>query len=239
MSRKKARAYGIAISEDFNRVDQDIEDEILETYTKATEESQDLFLSQLPEFLLLLQVPICFSKDITECVDYYYEYMHKQIGENRFREANYKQSLTLQLVLAFTISSYADGSSDTSILDIVDIDKLIKQCNKLMKFRNTYSHIYASWKLFVDAATTRDNNESTIINYHLTLPNLKKIKSILKLDEFNGLSLGDSFLIDMLSCCKTAPNGDTINYDLNKPKQGSYVTIKDFAEILGNLGELD
>lgn len=146
------------------------------------------------------------------------------------------------MILAYTITASTNDINEVNIIDIVDIDKLIRNANKLVKFRNAYTHIYGSWKLFVDAATTlTDSSELTVTNYQLTLPDLKKIKSFLNLDETsNGnVSLGDSFLIDMLSCCTTTQHGDIINYDYNKPKKGSYITIKDFAEILGNLGELD
>lgn len=242
MSRRKGKAHGVSISEEFLRLDPEIEDEILEAYSSITLESQDFFLHQLPNFLRQLQIPTCFTNDITQCVDYYYEHMHNEGYDFKLNESNYKQTITFQMILAYTISSSTSDRNEVKIIDIVDIDKLIRNANKLVKFRNAYNHIYGSWKLFVDAATTStDNSESTVTNYQLTLPDLKRIKSFLNLDEAsNGnASLGDSFLIDMLSCCTTSQNGDIINYDYNKPKKGSYITIKDFAEILGNLGELD
>ncbi|CUM56697.1 uncharacterized protein AC631_04147 [Debaryomyces fabryi] len=242
MSRRKNKAHGVSISEEFLRLDPEIEDEILEAYSSITLESQDFFLHQLPEFLHQLQIPACFTDDITQCVNYYYEHMHNDNGDFKLNESNYKHAITFQMILAYTITGSANEKHEVTIIDIVDIDKLIRNVNKLVKFRNAYTHIYGSWKLFVDAATTStDSSESTVTNHQLTLPDLKKIKSVLNLDEAgNGnVSLGDSFLIDMLSCCTTTENGDILNYDYNKPKKGSYITIKDFAEILGNLGELD
>lgn len=242
MSRRRDKAHGVTISEEFLRLDPKIEDEILEVYGSITLESQDFFLHQLPNFLRQLQIPTCFTDDITQCVDYYYEYMHNEGDDFKLNESNYKQAITFQMILAYTITASTNDMHEVNIIDIVDIDKLIKNANKLVKFRNAYTRIYGSWKLFVDAATSAtDSSESTVTNYQLTLPDLKKIKSFLNLDETsNGnISLGDSFLIDMLSCCTTTQNGDIINYDYNKPKKGSYITIKDFAEILGNLDELD
>lgn len=242
MSRKRSKQQGIAISEGFQRVDPDIEDEILGVYSIATKESDDLYLNQLPKLLSNLKIPICFTNDITQCIDYYYEYMHSQSGDIKVNGLNYKRDISLQLVQAYSINTSQIDSATINIIDIIDIDKLIKNFNKLIKFRNAYKHIYQSWKLFVDGATSINNgDESVVISYQLTLPDLKKIKSVLRLDEetHSRSPLGDSFLIDMLSYSSTTHSGDPINYDFNKAKKGSYITIKDFAEILGNLGELD
>lgn len=233
--RSKQRQFGK--SELFNSINPEYEDEILEAYGSFTIENPDLNLVKLPELFSVLQIPSCFCQDINLCIDYYYEHMQ---DIEQFDSTNHKQYITMQLIKNVTISSNIDDVS--TILDIVDIDKLIKITDKLLKFRDFYQTIYESWKLFINASRLDSElNEQSILSYKLTLPDLKNIKTSLNLDhESNGkYSLGDSFLIDMLGCCSTDPNGNMSNYDFYKIKSGSSVTIKDFAEILGNLGEFD
>ncbi|ODV79297.1 uncharacterized protein CANTADRAFT_22047 [Suhomyces tanzawaensis NRRL Y-17324] len=229
---KSRRNDGFAKSKQFEQLNPDIEDEILEVYAQLTAESPDLFLHQLPEFFTFLKVPHCFIYDILQCTEYYYEFMQrdKLVVDAR----NVKQQTTINLLQAYTITG-----SDSDLIDIVDIDKLIRHGNKLVKFRNNYHHIYESWKLFVQAASD-STSKSAIVHYKLSLPDLKRIKAVLNLDESEGrTSFSDSLLIDMLSCCSTDSDGNIINFDFDKPKEGSYLSIKDFAEILGNLGELE
>ena len=76
MSRRKGKAHGVSISEEFLRLDPEIEDEILEAYSSITLESPKI--SSYISYLIIyveLQIPTCFTNDITQCVDYYYEYI--------------------------------------------------------------------------------------------------------------------------------------------------------------------
>lgn len=213
--------------EKFKSVSSQTEDEILDAYGELTVENPDFYLHQVPELFHLLKIPECFTEDIIQAISFYYDFMQRGFELN---ESNHKQHITLQLLRHLTITNANDIPNN--IMDIVDIDKLIRFTNRLIKFRDNYKHIYSSWRLFVDA----EELKLSIEKYRLTLPGLQNIKTSLGLDE---QELGDSFLIDMLGCCSTDSNGDIMNYDFEKLKQGSSVSIKDFAEILGNLGEYD
>lgn len=217
--------------ETFNSVTNEIEDEILDAYGKLTVENPDLYLRQVPELFHQLKIPECFTDDITEVIGYYYEVMQKENFIVDYK--NHKQYITLQLLRHFTITNASDFPNN--IIDIIDIDKLIRCTNRLVKFRDNYNHIYKSWMLFINASNMKDKHQDPV-GQRLTLPALQSIKTSLGLDE---QELGDSFLIDMLGCCSTDTDGEIVNYDFEKLKLGTSVSIKDFAEILGNLGEYD
>lgn len=215
----------------FNSVTSEIEDQILDAYGELTVENPDLYLHQVPELFHQLKIPECFTDDITQAIGFYYEVMQKKGFE--VDEKSHKQHITIQLLRHFTITNASDFPNN--IIDIVDIDKLIRGTNRLVKFRDNYSHIYSSWMLFIDATDMKDKHQDPV-GQRLTLPALRTIKTTLGLDE---QELCDSFLIDMLGCCSTDIGGEIMNYDFEKLKLGTSVSIKDFAEILGNLGEYD
>ncbi|CAI5758182.1 unnamed protein product [Candida verbasci] len=237
MTPKKKDRKLITPSELFDSVPLEIEDEILECYSEIIdeEEQEDLLLNQLPTVFERLKIPSIYTKDIITCIDYYYEFMKDRDVEVDYQ--NIKQNNTLKLIQQFTITSNIKDMKN--ILDIIDIDKLIKNVNKLIKFKNHHEHIYYSWKLFVDCSSNEEMTPDQIEFYKLTLPTLKIIKSNLNLDKDpnSKKQLNDSFLIDMLGCCKTDKNDDLINFSVER--DGACVTFKDFAVILGNLGELD
>lgn len=214
----KRRAFGKSSS--FPKTDPAIEDEILEAYTAVLGASPDLLLRHMPALFKLLKIHPCFSKDVTSCIAYYYNHMH---GKGPLDASVHRQYIAHCMLMDYTITTGND------IYDIIDIDKLIVQVNRLVKFRNAYPHIYTSWKLFVDAAEPECAHPE---EYQLTFVGLKSIKTALDLDLE---SVTDSFLIDMLGCAA----GDGVkNYDLNRVKAGTAVSIKDFAEVLGQLDEL-
>lgn len=232
--------------ERFETIPPEIEDEILETYSQFTlnyeeeeeeeEEPKDLTLNQLIEFFDKLMIPKCFIEDIINCIDYY-NLIIKPSSSLKLDPLNPKQSMTISLIQAYTITNNVNNDLN-DIIDIIDIDKLLRNVNRLIKFRNNYNHIQQSWKLFVMSccSTTNIENDRHIENYKLTLPDLKTIKTNLNLD---NPQTNESFLIDMLSCCTHDSNGHILNFDYTKNKHGTHISIKDFAEILGNLGELD
>lgn len=216
MSRR--RAFGKSTV--FPKTDPLIEDEILEAYASILGPAPDLLLSHLEALFRHLKIQACFTKDITACIAYYYDHMH---SKGPIDTSVHHQHIAHCLLMDYTITSGDD------IFDIVDIDKLIVQVNRLVKFRNAYSHIYASWKLFVDAAEPECVRPE---EYQLTFVGLKAIKTALDLDLE---SVTDSFLIGMLGCAA----GEGIkNYDLNRIKAGTAVSIKDFADVLGQLDEI-
>lgn len=207
------------------------EDEILEAYSQVA--GEDLYLEQIGDLFATLRIPECFTYDIVQCVDYYYEFI-KPVPGIKFDPLNVKQYTTINLVKAYTITASLDSLDN--IIDIIDIDKLIRNVNRLVKFRDHYSHIVASWRLFVLATTEKQLSDAAVLKHRLSLVDLKTIKTKLHLDT---KELGDSLLIDMLSCSTTDVDGNIINFDFTKPKTGTVVSIKDFGEILGNLGELE
>lgn len=215
------------------------EDEILGCFSDIVGDSPDFHLYDLPRFLDRLNIPSCFTKDLIDCVEYYYDFIHPE-PDLRFDPSNVKQYTTINFIRAYAISSSAKSLRE--IIDIVDIDKLIANTDRLIKYRNEYNHILASWKLFVSQALPEDKagpsvDEDYAIGFRLGLPELKTIKSNLNLNvEKSGLS--DSILIDMLSATGPGADGIAHNFDFEKPKHGIYVTIKDFAHILGQIGEL-
>lgn len=225
-------------SEVFERIPPDIEDEILEAYSELTsgdgleyeDADEDFYLHQLVELFAKLSIPKCFTSDIMNCIEYYYDFIKSR--EVMLDPLNIRQSMTLSMIQAYTISSNVQEIKN--IIDIVDIDKLLRNLNRLIKFRNGYKHIQESWKLVVSNSTGRQDVDFE--NYKLTLPDLKQIKTNLNL---NTPQTNESFLIDMLGCCSHDSNGNVLTFDYTRNKTGPNVSIKDFAEILGNLGELD
>lgn len=214
-------------SQQFPKVPEDIEDEILEAYAEHTD-GGDFHLRTLPDFFHGLNIPKCYFNDVSECIEYYYSH----IDGRGIDVGNTDEWITFQMLIAYTLTT---SSNPDQLLDVVDIDKLIRNTSTLVKFRNNHSHILASWKLFVDVGAPGSNPET----FRLTLPHLQAIKEHMHLDLGLHGPLGDSFLISMLSCCSTKEDGSPTSFYLDKPKSGTSITIRDFAEILGNLGELD
>lgn len=236
-SRRKDIEAG---SGSYNSVNQDIEDETSQCFSEIVGDAPDFHLYDLPRFFDQLNIPSCFTKDLVSCVEYYYDFIHPE-PDLKFDPMNVKQYTTVNFIRAYSISSSAKSFRD--IIDIVDIDKLITNTDRLIKFRNAFHHILASWKLFVSQALPDGEAGSTVadefaIEFRLGLPELKNVKSSLNLNvEKSGLS--DAILIDMLSATGPGIDGIVQNFDFEKPKHGIYVTIKDFAHLLGQIGELD
>lgn len=239
MGRKKDNIG--QLSQKFECINKEYEAEILEVYAVITESDQDFYLKLLKKFFKKLLIPKWFTTDVIECVDYFYE-----IKGNVTKASASKKDVILQMISTFTISSQV--VSDDDIIDIVDIDKLIKYTNKLLQFRDNFHHIKQSWLLFVEPATSpsldssetnRQTDELKSLDFKLTLPALKLVKTHLNLDSNSKHPLGDGFLIDMLSCCATDDLGNLYNYDLKRQQEGLFVGFKDFAYILGALGEYD
>ncbi|CCE82339.1 Piso0_002060 [Millerozyma farinosa CBS 7064] len=236
MGPKKDRSSR-AIQGIFEKLNDDKVDEILEAYNVTLDGEDDFHLSKVPTLLEYLNIPGCFTEDINECIDYYYTMMHSR--DLSAGSLNSKLEIVFSFLEAYTITS-AEEIGKMQYIDIVDIDKLINNVDKLLKFRDNYEYIYDSWKLVTDAVADTPLDTSQTLSYHLTLPDLKKLKKKLNLDSQSQTehSLGDGFLIDMLSCCTSTSSGRLINFDFEKARKGPYVGTKDFAEILGNLNEL-
>ena len=215
MSRKR-----FTRSAAFEAVVPEAEEEIVALHSEVA----DFYLSELPAFLDRLRIPTCFTADIAQCVDYFYTHIYSKDVE--VDPANARQSILLQLVKSYTITALVALLAD--VVDVVDLDKLIKNCAKLIRFRDHYDVILRSWALFVEAAGHQD-----ALHCRLTLPDLQKIKRDL------GLDMSDAMLIDMLGACATVGANELANYTWDKLTEGKFVDIKDFAEIMGQLGELD
>lgn len=229
----KRNKLGFQPSTSFDEIVPEIEDEIVEKYAQQLgDDDTDLHLDRLPQMLDELDIPNCFTTDIKAAVDYYYQFMHD--GNYTINNSNVKQHNTLEMLLSFTITTSIQTPADIS--DIIDIDKLIQHLNKLVKFRNHHQHIASSWKMLIQES---GESPANIELYQLTLPGLKNVKSSLNLDNDpqTKVPLNDGFLIDMLGCCQHDAKKRLINFAFNK--QGATIMIKDFAFILGKLGELD
>ncbi|RCK64539.1 hypothetical protein Cantr_00315 [Candida viswanathii] len=223
-------------SDKFEELLPEIEDEILEVYSEMVDEDeQDLYLKQLQQIFRVLRIPECFTRDIEQCVDYYYDFIKDR--DIKIDALNKRQSNTISMIHAYTITTTSIKES-SNIIDIIDIDKLLRNLNRLIKFRNHYKHILASWKLFVTSANN-GSSTSSLETYTLTFPDLKQIKTNLNLDADPSTKtpLSDTFLIDMLGCCATDSHGNLLNFGFDK--NGAGVMIKDFAEVLGQIGELN
>lgn len=233
MGRKKDNFDGIY--QKFDEINEEYETEILELYATLTEPEPDFYLKLLDKFFKKLKIPKCFTTDILECVEYFYDVQGTLVTSN-----NSKRDITLLMINTFTITSTSQVHSDDDIIDIVDIDKLIKYTNKLLQFRDNFDHIKQSWQLFVEGSRPPSDDGPRDINpldFKLSVPGLKNVKSYLNLDSNPKQQFSDAFLIDMLSCCSSDHQGNLYNFDLHRQQQGLCIGIKDFAYILGTLGE--
>lgn len=202
-------------SREYSRVSKVAEEEILDAYAEVLDTGvPDLQLKHMSKVFEILKIPKCFTTDISTCIQWFYDTEHLN------SRSSAKWNVTRQLLEHLTLSRQA---AEFEVSDVVDIDKLIKFCGRLVRFRDHYPYIKQSWGLFVSAS----GSKSSV----LTLHDLKKVKSHLHLDD-----VSDSILIDMLGCGTTTIDGDIFNYTFGV---GPAVGIKDFAEVLGQLGELD
>lgn len=222
----------------FLEIDPNHEDEILEIYAIMTEESPDLYLRQLPAIFRKLRIPKCFVTDIIACIAYYYELMDGR--KVAYNPANRKQAMTMRLLLAYTLT--APNADIENILDILDVDKLIRNVDRLLKYRDNYAHVMATWKLCVEATTTDSSKmkkytDAELASFKLDLTLLKKIKTHLDLDASDARrGMSDALLIDMLSCCAFNERDEPVNYAFDS--NVTHINFKVFADILGHLGEL-
>lgn len=212
-------------SQQFLRVTDDIEEEVLEEYSRFLEtfEEEDLILKDVPVFLAKLKIPKCYYRDINECIQLFYD---TEKGRLPMKKTSW--GVVTELLHALTLSVTSKGIIDIS--DIVDVSKLARFCTRLLKFRNLHELIYDSWSLFMDAAGHSSNKDYSVLA--LSTAQLKIIKSKLQLDD-----LSDSILIDMLGCSGTTVDGISYNYRVGISEL--LFNIKDFAEVMGQLGELD
>ncbi|GEQ66984.1 hypothetical protein JCM33374_g647 [Metschnikowia sp. JCM 33374] len=212
-------------STDYWHVPADIETEVLDAYADVLDAtgSPDLVLENIPDLLERLEVPHCYTRDVSECISWFYATQHTSLARS-----SQNWAVAEQLLRHLTISATVRGVFDVS--DVVDIDKLVKFCNRLLKFRDHSSNIVQSWALFVEASGTQPGTNP--VEHSLTLHDLGKVKSSLQLDD-----IGDSILIDMLGCGRSTVDGELFNYKL--ASGGLEMGIKDFAEVLGLLGQYD
>lgn len=229
MSKRTAVAN---VSKKFRSINKEYEEEILAVYAELTESEEDLYLKSLERIFEILRIPKCFTRDIVSAVEYYYE-----LQGNIVRFNNSKSDIVILMITLFTITSII--KSDDDIIDIIDVDKLISYTNLLLKFRDNFNLIKESWSLFVEVVEDETLNTSRLLDYNLTLADLKKVKTALQLDGSGKQTLSDVLLIDMLSCCNTDESGRIHNFNFTKNSKGLFIDIKDFAFILGSLGEFD
>lgn len=200
------------------------EAEVLDHYEAMLESgtSPDVLLSHVPSILIKLRIPKCFTVDIVECIQWFYDTGHANVSTKSPRWI-----IIEQLLLHLTISTKVNGIVQVS--DVVDIDKLVTFCNRLLRFRDHFRMIKQAWRLFVEAS---GNKNADITMFRLSMKDLSKVKSYLQLDD-----ISDTVLIDMLGCGTSTVDGEIYNYTFQQ--EGLSVNIKDFAEIMGQLGELD
>lgn len=212
-------------SQQFLLVTDEIEEEILEEYSTFLDafEQEDLLLKDVPVFLAKLKIPKCYYKDINECIQLFYE---TDKGRLPMKKASW--GVVAQLLQALTLSVTSEGMIDIS--DIIDIGKLAKFCTRLLKFRDLHNVIHDAWSLFMESAGYLSGQDYSMLT--LSTPQLKIIKAKLQLDD-----LSDSILIDMLGCSGTTVDGFSYNYRVGVSTLA--FNIKDFAEVMGQLGELD
>ncbi|EGV62575.1 hypothetical protein PSN45_000262 [Yamadazyma tenuis] len=227
-----AKRRGTEVSTKFLSINPQYEEEVLEVYAILTEEVEDLQLKQLRTVFKRLQIPKCFTADILQSIDHFYE-----SNGTLIKHRTPKSDIVLHMVTTFTISSRLVNDSD--IIDIVDVDKLISYTSKLLYYRDNYTHIKNTWRLFVETVLGSAPSVSELLEFKLNLVDLKKIKSVLGLDGSGKDTLSDVLLIDMLSCCSSDESGTIYNFDFSRATHGLFINIKDFACILGNLGEYD
>lgn len=213
-----------AMSAQYKQITKELESEVLDEYESFlnTSSSPDMLLSHIPDMLDNLKIPKCFTVDIDECIQWFYD-----TGCGNVSKLSSKWVVVEHLLTNLTISSSYNGTLEVS--DIIDIDKLVRFCNRLLRFRDHYPIIEEAWKLFVYAT---GHGGSKITSFRMSMKDLSKVKTHLQLDD-----ISDSILIDMLGCSTTTVDGEMFNYTLLP--QGLTVNIKDFAEIMGQLGELD
>lgn len=200
------------------------ETEILDEYAAVLDSAQapDVLLTNVPLILAQLKVPKCFTNDISTCIQWFYD-----SGQGHVLRHSHRWLVAEQLLSQVTISASFQGLFDVS--DVVDLDKLVKFCNRLLRFRDHYPLIKEHWLLFADACGYAGHD---IISFKMSMRDLVKVKKHLQLDD-----ISDGVLIDMLGCSTRTVEGDLFNFSFLP--QGLTVDIKDFAEILGQMGELD
>lgn len=220
---------------DAREVDSQTEDEILEVYESITANDGDAYLSDLPKFFEALSIPLCFTNDIATCITFFYDLSILDLELKSSGDLNAMQMTALRFVRAFTITKTFGTLERGDIIDILDVDKLIKQLNILMKFRNHYRHILNSWKQLINASNKDVKEENEILKFKLGVPELRDIRDSLITEQAKGPQLGDPLLIDMLSI---GLEDDSICFYIDRKVESIYITIKRFAQILGFLGEL-
>lgn len=210
-----------AKSQAFATASEDTEMEVLDAYEHVLlRGAQDVVLRDIPGMLSLLKVPKCFTNDIAECIGWLYDTEQ----DDQARRASAKWPVAEQLLRRLTILASVNGLLD--VLDIVDIDKLTSFCARLLSFRDNYKDIRAAWQLFVTAA-----GHAGDVSVVLSMQDLRTVEKHLQLDD-----ISDTILIDMLGCGKSTLDGEVLSYGFGTQLG---VGIKEFAEVMGQLGELD
>lgn len=213
-------------SEAYLQIDADAEAEILDAYADILDflKVEDIYLKHLPVIFHNLRIPACFTTDIEECIQWFYD-----TGTYGSKADTSKGRTTRLLLEALTLTTNQNGSYDIS--EVVDIDKLIVFGNKLIYFRDNFEEIKYAWRLFVESSGNKVS-DSDLLQFKLSLKELKEVKSYLQLDD-----ISDAILIDMLGCGSTTTDGKALNYSISL--KGPVVGIKNFAEILGQIGHLE
>ncbi|GMM36358.1 hypothetical protein DASC09_036830 [Saccharomycopsis crataegensis] len=197
-----------------NLIRSDYEDEILTKYFESGFDEKDMNTEDVYDFLISLEVPTIF-------VDKYCE----TLPEN--------DSKFMDLVVP--------GLEDDGI---IDFDRLVFFCCKLLVLRNNFDYIEKFWKVFItylDRAKEKSNNQQkqsgrqdgtlfdpfmrnrgvkSVCDREITYPDLKTVIKSLKLDD----KINDSLMIDMIA------NGS----DNARP----FVNFFDFSVLLGKMDEL-
>lgn len=202
-----------AKSKTFALAEKRYEDDILDAYAWVLDETHapDVVLSHMPLLFSRLKVPPQYTNDISECIQWFYDTANSaRVGR--------KWDVARDLLSQLTISAHVGGQFDVS--DVVDIDKLVKFCARVLTFRDNSHIIQEAWKLFVDAGGKPGAQR-------LTVAELRQVKSYLALDD-----ISDSILIDMVGCGREKRVDFVFDGGLS-------VGIKGFGEILGQLGEFD
>lgn len=213
-------------SKQFLLATEDIEEEILMEYALFMDSfgAEDVLLKDVPIILAKLKIPVHYYSDVSDCIQWFYDTRDRNLTRHSSRWA-----VVVQLLQHLTLSATSNGNFEVS--DVVDVDKLVEFCTRLLKFRDSNDSILNAWALFADAAGYLAMKQD-VTKFRLSLQSLKNIKSKLQLDD-----LSDSILIDMLGCSKTTVDGNIYNYRVGSAD--ILVEIKDFAEIMGHLGQLD
>ncbi|ODV62155.1 Rad33p ASCRUDRAFT_6783 [Ascoidea rubescens DSM 1968] len=197
-------------------ISQSYEEEILDEFCLNDFQSKEMYLSDLYQFLLNLNI----QKNIID--------IYKRNSSSPFLEF----SLDLD-------DSQKLTDSKTTTEKLVDFDKLIFYSAKFIILRNNYDILIYYWKLIVnflikkqiiDQTTNNNNNndQKQFLEYELNVSHLSKIINLLhlnskidQLQDSTGTSTSSSVIIDMIST-QTNNNNPTINF-------------YDFALILGKL----